>query len=118
MDTIRLSPLLLTVSLVLVVSAQDDYCTDFKNLEDYGPRLTREEEREVCRTRLEKNCTNKTVKQCMLVTDIRCEVELFPNCSLTWTKVEAEDYWTEVKQKSLYECEKELVAETHSKVDI
>ena len=116
MDRVRLCLLQLTLSLIVVVAAQDDYCADFKYLEDYGPRLSRKEEREVCRTELEKTCTNKTVKQCLLVTDLRCELELFPDCSMAWTKVEAEHYWTEVKEKPLYECEKILVPETHSKV--
>ena len=42
------------------------------------------EERQVCQTNFEKDCQPVTVSDCMDVTELRCEVNLFTNCSMDW----------------------------------
>ena len=73
---------ILVVGLVSFVSgAHDNFC---RPLEDYGPRSDTMEERQVCQTSFEKDCQPITVSDCMDVTELRCEVNLFTNCSMDW----------------------------------
>ena len=64
-----------------VIGEHDNFC---RPLEDYGPRSDIMEERQVCQTSFEKDCQPVTVSDCMDVTELRCEVNLFTNCSMDW----------------------------------
>ena len=65
----------------LVSGKQDNFC---RPLEDYGPRSDIMEDRQVCQTSFEKNCQPVTVSDCMDVTELRCQVKLFTNCTMDW----------------------------------
>ena len=64
-----------------VLGEHDNFC---RPLEDYGPRSDIMEERQVCQTNFEKDCQPVTVSDCMDVTELKCEVNLFTNCSMDW----------------------------------
>ena len=64
-----------------VLGRQDNFC---RPLEDYGPRTETMEERHVCQTSFEKECKQVTVADCMEVTELSCQVNLFTNCSMDW----------------------------------
>ena len=69
-----------------VSGKHDNFC---RPLEDYGPRSDTMEERQVCQTSFEKDCQPVTVSDCMEVTELRCEVNLFTSCSMDWQMKES-----------------------------
>jgi len=95
-----------------VLGRQDNFC---RPLEDYGPRTDTMEERHVCQTRFEKECKPVTVAECMEVTELSCEVNLFTNCSMDWQMKESLESLMAVKTKNLKNCKKEMVIEYHNK---
>jgi len=101
------------VGLVSFVSgAHDNFC---RPLEDYGPRSDTMEERQVCQTSFEKDCQPVTVSDCMDVTELRCEVNLFTNCSMDWQMKDSVESLMSVKTTDLKNCTKEMVIEYHNK---
>ena len=81
----------------------------------YVVRIDKMEERQVCQSRLVKNCEPVTVADCMEVTELRCEVEFFTNCSMDWTMKEQVESLMSVKEAPLKNCTKEMVIEYHDK---
>jgi len=90
----------------------ENFC---RPLEDYGPREDVMEERQVCRTTFEKDCQPVTVSDCMDVTELRCELNLFTNCTMDWTMKDNVESLMSVKTKDLKNCTKEMVIEYHNK---
>jgi len=73
------------------------------------------EERQVCQTSFEKDCQPVTVSDCMDVTELRCEVNLFTNCTMDWQMKDNVESLMSVKSKDLKNCTKEMVIEYHNK---
>lgn len=73
------------------------------------------EERQVCQTKFIKNCEPVTVTDCMQVTELRCEVNLFTNCTMDWTMKDQVESLMSVKEAPLKNCTKEMVLEYHNK---
>ena len=76
----------LAVCVHSVLGSQGNFC---RALEDYGPRTDTMEERRVCQTRFEKECQPVTVSDCIEVTDLSCQVNLFTNCFMDWQMKES-----------------------------
>ena len=95
-----------------LMAKTDNFCED---LEDWGPVYNRAVNVSVCKTVLEKNCTQFTDRQCMEVTEVECEVELFTNCSMDWEDYPGVDYTFNTKNATLRTCWKMLKNISHEK---
>lgn len=93
-------------------NTHENFC---RPLEDYGPRIDKMEKRQVCQTKFIKNCEPVTVTDCMQVTELRCEVNLFTNCTMDWTMKDQVESLMSVKEAPLKNCTKEMVLEYHNK---
>ena len=95
------------------LARQENFC---KPLLDWTPRYDKMENLTVCRTKLEKKCEEVTSrKMCLTVTEIKCKVELFPNCTMDWHMEEGLDFEMIMKVKPLKECNKTMIPEQHNK---
>ena len=95
------------------LARQENFC---KPLLDWTPRYDKMENLTVCRTKLEKKCEEVTSrKMCLTVTEIKCKVELFPNCTMDWSMEEGLDFEMIMKVKPLKECNKTMIPEQHNK---
>merc|ERR1711953_83812 len=91
---------------------QHNFC---RPLEDYGPRYDAMEERSVCQTHFHKSCQPVTVSDCMNVTELQCDVNLFTTCSMNWTMKDTVESVMKVSTVDLKNCTKEMVVEYHNK---
>ena len=104
---------LLLAGLDSVLARQENFC---KPLQDWTDRYDQMENLTVCRTKLDKKCEEMTSKtMCLTVTEIKCQVELFPNCTMDWRMEDGLDFQMIMKNKTLKECEKTMVPEQHNK---
>jgi len=106
---------LLVAFSVIGLATADTHENFCRPLEDYGPRIDKMEERQVCQTNFVKNCEPVTVADCMQVTELRCEVNLFTNCTMDWTMKDQVESLMSVKEAPLKNCTKEMVIEYHNK---
>ena len=105
--------LVLLAGLYSAEARQENFC---KPLLDWSARYDRMENTTVCRTRLEKKCEEETSrKMCLTVTEIKCKVELFPNCTMDWRLENGTDFEMIMKVKPLKECNKTMIPEQHNK---
>ena len=105
--------LILLAGLHSVLARQENFC---KPLQDWTARYDRMENLTVCQTKLDKKCEEVTSEtMCLTVTEIRCEVELFPNCTTDWRMEDGLDFQMIMKNKTLKKCEKTMVPEQHNK---
>jgi len=100
------------LGIVVVNGKHDNFC---RPLEDYGPRYDQMEERLVCETQLEKSCEPIRVSDCMNVTELACEVNLFTRCAMNWTMQDILESEMKVRTVDLKNCTKEMVVEYHNK---
>jgi len=91
---------------------QQNFC---RPLEDYGPRYDAMEERSVCQTHFHKSCQPVRVSDCMNVTELQCDVNLFTTCSMNWTMKDNVESVMKVSTVDLKNCTKEMVVEYHNK---
>ena len=105
--------LLLLAGLDSVLARQENFC---RPLLDWTARYDRLENLTVCRTKLEKKCQEVTSRtMCLTTTEIKCKVELFPNCTMDWRMEDGLDFKMIMKNKTLKECEKKMIPEQHRK---
>ena len=90
----------------------DDSCRD---LTDYGDLITVDEEVDVCSYEMKKDCPETTESHCMEVTELECDVELFTDCTIDWTKHEVKESKPATLTKTLPTCTKEFRKEKHEK---
>jgi len=93
--------------------ADGNFC---KPLLDYTKIYNKVLEVSVCRTRLEKECKEVNKKLCLNVTEMKCEVGLFPNCTMDWRWENAVDFNMTMKSKVLKKCTKVIKDEVHQKM--
>ena len=104
--------LLATAILGVRGSGHDNFCRD---LTDYGDLTTVDEEVNVCSYEMKKDCPETTESHCMEVTELECDVELFTDCSIDWTKHKVKESKPATLTKTLPTCTKEFRKEKHEK---
>ena len=104
--------LLATAILGVRGSGHDNFCRD---LTDYGDLITVDEEVNVCSYEMKKDCPETTESHCMEVTELECDVELFTDCTIDWTKHEVKESKPATLTKTLPTCTKEFRKEKHEK---
>merc|ERR1711988_207990 len=104
--------LLATAILGVRGSGHDNFCRD---LTDYGDLTTVDEEVNVCSYEMKKDCPETTESHCMEVTELECDVELFTDCTIDWTKHEVKESMPATLTKTLPTCTKEFRTEKHEK---
>ena len=83
------------ISWTTVLASKGNFC---KPLLDYSEKKDRIENVTVCRTKMEKKCEDVRKKLCLNVTEMKCKVELFPNCTMDWEWEDAVDFNTADKK--------------------
>jgi len=100
------------ISWTTVLASKGNFC---KPLLDYSEKKDRIENVTVCRTKMEKKCEDVRKKLCLNVTEMKCKVELFPNCTMDWEWEDAVDFNMTMKFETLKECTKIMVNDVHEK---
>lgn len=95
-----------------VLASKGNFCKpllDYTELEYIMENVT------VCRTKLEKKCEEVSSNLCLIVTEMECSVELFPNCSMDWELVKGVDFNMTMGVRNITTCIKFMGNETHQK---
>jgi len=90
----------------------DNHC---EPLEDYGPLEFNSTSLRCCTQRLKDSCEWKEDRQCMNVTDLKCEVKLFTECEMQMGDVELNECNPATTEKTLKSCEKTIQPKVHTK---
>ena len=103
----------LVAGAVVALKDHNNLCRD---LTDYGDLTFIDETVQVCDYKKEKKCEDKTVTDCMVVTELQCKVELFTNCTTTWENVTVSESKPATLYKTLPTCTKQYRTEEHEKI--
>ena len=107
---------LVAIAVLDSVTANKDHNNLCRDLTDFGDLTYINETVQVCTSTLEKKCDPITVKECLDVTEMLCEVELFTDCAMDWTTHNLTESRPTTLNKTLSTCEKIFKVEQHEKI--
>jgi len=107
---------LVAIAVLDSVTANKDHNNLCRDLTDFGDLTYINETVQVCTSTLEKKCAPITVKECLDVTEMLCEVELFTDCAMDWTTHNLTESRPTTLNKTLSTCEKIFKVEQHEKI--